>query len=69
MTLSKDASCSLACIKLSTILFIGSLLFYLFPTLWWIDSTVALIFAIMFAWEGGNTVNVARKPTFTGGCC
>jgi len=69
MTLSKDASCSLACIKLSTILFIGSLLYYLIPTLWWLDSSVAIIFAIMFTWEGSNTVNAARKPTFTGGCC
>ena len=44
-TVMKDADCSLACIKLSAVLFIGSLLYWMVPSLWWADSAAALLLA------------------------
>ncbi len=67
-TVMKDAACSLACIKLSIILFAGSLLFVVYPSLWWIDSIAALGLALLIAKEGVETVSAARKPDFSGGC-
>ena len=51
-TVRSDAGCSLACIKLSFILLIGSTLFLYFPNLWWIDSASALLLAYFIGKEG-----------------
>ncbi len=67
-TVMKDAACSLACIKLSIILFFGSLVFLEFPALWWIDSIAGLGLALLIAKEGWETVRAARRPDFSGGC-
>ncbi|VAX18208.1 hypothetical protein MNBD_NITROSPINAE02-773 [hydrothermal vent metagenome] len=67
-TVMKDADCSLACIKLSAILFIGSLIFLLFPGLWWIDSAAAILLAIIIGKEGLETIQAARSDDFSGGC-
>ncbi len=64
-----DAACSLACIKLSGVLLAGSLLFYLVPELWWVDSVVAILISGLIGKEGWDTVRAARSPEFTGGCC
>lgn len=68
-SMAKDAACSLACIKLSVILFIGSLAFAVWPNLWWVDSVAALGLAALIAREGWQTVEAARRPDFSGGCC
>ena len=67
-TMLKDADCSLACIKLSGVLFAGSLLFLSAPQLWWADSLAALVLALLIAKEGWETVRAARRPDFQGGC-
>ncbi|MFN7956733.1 MAG: cation transporter [Holophagaceae bacterium] len=67
-TLEADAACSLACIQLSTVLFAGSLLFLLLPTLWWVDAAAALGLAALIGREGLAMVRAARSPAFTGGC-
>lgn len=51
-TVLSDASCSMACIKLSLILLIGSVLFYLSPSLWWTDSVAALLMSGLIFKEG-----------------
>lgn len=67
-TLEGDAACSLACIQLSLVLFIGSLLYFVVPSLWWVDSAAALILALFIGREGVAGIRAARKPDFTGGC-
>ncbi|MBF0492574.1 MAG: cation transporter [Deltaproteobacteria bacterium] len=66
--LLNDSQCSLACIKLSLVLLIGSLLFWIFPALWWADSIAAIVIAALIACEGMNMIRSARSPEFSGGC-
>lgn len=67
-TLEGDAACSLACIQLSLVLFVGSLVFQLVPRLWWIDSVAAMVLSSLIAKEGISGIRAARNPEFSGGC-
>ncbi len=67
-TLASDAACSLACMKLSAVLFAGSLLFLLAPRLWWADATGAIVLAFLIAREGWEMLRAAIRPDFSGGC-
>jgi len=67
-TLEADAACSLACIQLSGVLFAGSLLFLLRPSLWWVDGAAALALALLIGWEGRAMIQAANRQDFTGGC-
>lgn len=51
-TALSDDACSLACIKLSVILLLGSGLFFFVPSLWWADSVAALIMSYFIYQEG-----------------
>lgn len=68
-TMMKDARCSLACIELSAVLLLGSLLFLLSPSLWWADSLSAIVIGGLILQEGIGTVRAARRDDFSGGCC
>ncbi|MCX5795932.1 MAG: heavy metal transporter [Elusimicrobia bacterium] len=67
-TMMKDADCSLVCIKLSTVLLGGSLVFFLLPSLWWADSVAGLVLAILIGKEGVEAVQASRHENFSGGC-
>lgn len=67
-TVAKDADCSLACIKLSAVLFSGSLLSLARPGLWWADAAAALVLALLIGQEGVAAIRAARSPDFAGGC-
>ncbi len=67
-SVKKDADCSQACIKLSVILLLGSLLFLLFPSLWWADSVAAVLLSFLIGKEGWETYQAANRPDFAGGC-
>ncbi len=67
-TLKSDAACSLACIQLSWVLFIGSLLFMLSPSLWWVDGAAAILLALLILKEGIEGIRASRSPDFDGGC-
>ncbi len=67
-TVMADAQCSLACIKLSGILFAGSVVYWLLPALWWLDSVMALTLAVLIAIEGRELIQNSRKEDFKGGC-
>lgn len=67
-TVSKDADCSLACIKLSGVLLAGSLLFLVAPALWWADAGAAGLLSVLIMQEGIGTIRSALKPGFSGGC-
>ncbi|WP_285568656.1 cation transporter [Geothrix limicola] len=63
-----DAACSLACMQLSTVLLIGSLLFWRWPSLWWVDAATALVVAALIAREGWGGFHASLQPDFSGGC-
>ncbi len=67
-TVLKDAACSLACIKLSMVLFSGSVAFLFFPVLWWADAAAAVVLGLLIGKEGWDTVKAARRDDFDG-CC
>jgi hypothetical protein len=66
--LEGDAACSLACIQLSTILLLGSLIFLVAPSLWWVDSAAALLLALFIGKEGWSMRRAASREDFDGGC-
>ncbi len=68
-TVLSDAQCSLACIKLSFVLFAGSMLYWIAPSLWWADSVAAIGIACLIGAEGVGTIRHARSDDFSGGCC
>jgi divalent metal cation (Fe/Co/Zn/Cd) transporter len=68
-TIAADAACSLGCIKLSVVLFAGSVLYVIVPGLWWLDSAAAIVIAAMLLREGISTARAALRPDFHGGCC
>ena len=68
-TMASDAQCSLACIKITLVLFTGSLLYMLWKGGWWLDSAAAIILGILFAKEGVDMILWARSENFSGGCC
>lgn len=63
-----DAACSLACIQLSAVLFAGSLLYLVHPSLWWADAAAALLLSAFIAREGWSTRHAAAREDFAGGC-
>ncbi len=67
-SLEGDAACSFACIQLSAVLFVGSLVFLLIPALWWADAMAALVLSAFIAREGISGLRAAMNPDFSGGC-
>lgn len=67
-TLAMDAACSLACIQLSGVLFAGSLVYVVFPALWWADGLAALVLSGFIAKEGWEGWQAANRKDFAGGC-
>lgn len=64
-----EAACSLACIYLTIVLFIGSLVYKLWEEGWWVDSAVAILLGFFFLREGYEMIAWARNKDFNGGCC
>lgn len=67
-TLFADAACSRGCLELSAVLFAGSLLSLVAPSLWWADAAAAIGLSVLIGREGIQTIRAAQQPTFTGGC-
>lgn len=64
-----EATCSLSCIQITIVLFVGSLVFRLWEGGWWVDAATAIVLGFFFGWEGMKMVRWARDPEFSGGCC
>jgi hypothetical protein len=64
-----EATCSLSCIQITIVLFIGSLVFRLWSGGWWVDSATSIILGFLFFWEGYKIIKWVRDPNFDGGCC
>ncbi|KAI9509986.1 hypothetical protein F5148DRAFT_1183007 [Russula earlei] len=68
-TMQGEAICSLSCIQVTFVLFIGSLLFKVWKGGWWVDGATSIALGVLFAWEGVKMMRWARSDEFTGGCC
>jgi hypothetical protein len=68
-TMASEAQCSLACIKITFVLFLGSLLYMVWKGGWWLDSAAAIILGVLFAKEGVDMILWAKSKNFNGGCC
>lgn len=64
-----EAACSLACIYLTIVLFIGSIVYKVWPDAWWVDSAVAVLLGFFFFHDGWQMITWARSEDFNGGCC
>lgn len=64
-----ESACSLACIYLTIVLFIGSLVYKLWEGGWWLDSGVAILLGFFFVHQGWEMIAWARNKDFDGGCC
>jgi len=64
-----EAVCSLSCIQITIVLFIGSLIFRVWSDGWWLDDATSLILAILFARESYRLLTWVMDPEFNGGCC
>ena len=67
--IASDAACNLACVSLSFVMLVGSIIFIFWIDGWWIDSSVALILAIFFLKEGISMIKYSFSKDFKGGCC
>ncbi|CAG8830520.1 10744_t:CDS:1, partial [Racocetra persica] len=67
-TMASEAQCSLACIKITLVLFGSSLIYILWKKGWWVDSVTALIFSTFFSKEGIEMIYWANSERFDGGC-
>ncbi len=65
---ASDAACSLACMKLSSVVLAGSLAFVVLPAAWWADAAAAGVLAGLIAADGWAMVRASRQPDFSGGC-
>lgn len=68
-TVLKDAECSRACIQLSVVLLIGSSIFWIAPSLWWVDSVAALVLSYFIFKEGIETLRAVKEGRIQDGCC
>ncbi|EJU03403.1 hypothetical protein DACRYDRAFT_115560 [Dacryopinax primogenitus] len=68
-TMAGEATCSLSCIQITVVLFVGSLIYRLWEGGWWVDSATSLVLGLLFGREGWGMVSWARGEQFDGGCC
>lgn len=68
-TMQGEATCSLSCIQITIVLFVGSLIFRVWRGGWWLDGATSILLGFLFGWEGVKMVRWARNPDFDGGCC
>jgi hypothetical protein len=64
-----EAICSLSCIQLTFILFVGSVLAKVWKAGWWVDAATSIVLGLLFGWEGLKMVRWAGSKAFGGGCC
>ena len=64
-----EAICSLSCIQLTFVLFIGSLIYKVWRGGWWLDGATSMVLSFLFGWEGFKMIRWALSEDFTGGCC
>lgn len=64
-----EAKCSLACIYITTILLIGTIIYRFWEGGWWVDSSIAIILGLFFAKDCFEMISWGLSSKFNGGCC
>lgn len=64
-----EATCSLSCIQITLILFVGALVFRLWHGGWWVDSATTIALGLLFARESYKMLSWVSSAEFDGGCC
>lgn len=64
-----EAKCSLACIYITAILLIGTLVYKFWENGWWVDSAIAILLGAFFAKESLEMIRWGTSKEFSGGCC
>lgn len=68
-TMAGEAACSLSCIQITLVVFIGALVFKISRKAWWVDSAACVLLSILFAREAWKMLRWVTDPEFNGGCC
>ena len=68
-TMQGEATCSLSCIQITIVLFVGSLVYRVWKGGWWVDSATSIVLGLLFLREGYKMIQWVRDPGFDGGCC
>ena len=68
-TMAGEAACSLSCIQITLVVFVGALVFKLSRRAWWVDSAACIVLSILFAREAWKMLRWVSNPEFNGGCC
>ncbi|KDQ61264.1 hypothetical protein JAAARDRAFT_32261 [Jaapia argillacea MUCL 33604] len=68
-TMQGEATCSLSCIQITLVLFVGSLVYRVWKGGWWVDGVTSIALGILFGWEGIKMWKWAASEDFDGGCC
>ncbi|KAK7043215.1 hypothetical protein VNI00_008569 [Paramarasmius palmivorus] len=68
-TMQGETQCSLSCIQMTVVLFLGALIFKVWRGGWWVDSATSVVLGLLFGWEGWKMWRWATSPEFDGGCC
>lgn len=68
-TMAGEAACSLSCIQITLVVFVGALVFKISSKAWWVDSAACVILSILFAREAWKMLSWVMNPAFNGGCC
>ena len=68
-TMQGEATCSLSCIQITIVLFVGALVYRVWKGGWWVDSATSIVLGLLFAREGYKMIQWVRDPSFDGGCC
>ncbi|RKO85925.1 hypothetical protein BDK51DRAFT_47071 [Blyttiomyces helicus] len=66
--MKREAACSLASAKLSAVVLVGSLVYTVWPQVWWVDSAATLVLGVFFVWEGVEMLRNAMSNDFKGVC-
>lgn len=56
-----DAYCALACIKITFLLFLGNLIYFLMPELWFVDGAATIGLGAMLGIEGYETLRLTQN--------
>lgn len=64
-----EAKCSLACIYITIVLLIGTIIYRFWEGGWWVDSATAIILGVLFLKECIEMILWGLSKEFSGGCC
>jgi len=64
-----EAKCSLACIGMTCVLLVGTVITMFWEGGWWVDSLTAIALGLLFARDALHMIRWGLSKKFSGGCC